>query len=113
MAAPSTMTLSSAPSVEKLRNDEPIVGKFAQPVIKTKFSAYISPEKGVKSHWATRSFGAFATSATIASTLRTSSMVLYVVKTQLHVSTGPGLRLSDRSSRLRLRWKVEELIKSV
>ena len=50
MAAPSTMTFSTAPSVEKLLNDEPIVGKFAQPVIKIKFSAYISPVKGVKTH---------------------------------------------------------------
>ena len=107
------MTFSTAPSVEKLLNDEPIVGKFAQPFIKTKFSAYISPNKGVKTHWATRSFGAFATSAIIAPTLRTSSMVLQVVKIQLHVSMGPGLRLSDRPSRLRLMWKVEELIKSV
>ena len=75
------MTFSTAPSVEKLLNDEPIVGKFAQPVIKTKCSAYISPNKGVKTHWATRLFGAFALSATIALTLRILSMVLLVVKT--------------------------------
>ena len=107
------MTFSTAPSVEKLLADEPIVGKFAQSVIKTKFSAYTSPVKGVKTHWATRLYVAFATPATIAPTLRTSSMVLHVVKTQTHVSTGPGLRLSDRPSGLQLMWKVEEPIKSV
>ena len=48
MAAHSTMTLSPAPSVKKLPNDEPIDGKFAHPVIKTKRPASISPVKGVK-----------------------------------------------------------------